>query len=168
MSKISFEKVKNGINKTWLDIKDYNQRMAQASRLKSVVRSEAETVNRAYIALGKAYFKKYRDSANLEEEILCEKIEVSIDRIKVLSEKIAELKEAKPEKIIDDEFEVEFYNYEEPVEIIIKSDPELEEENEEKEDDDGSFIIEESLSDDLSEIFEMPVDSSIEDSGDME
>lgn len=72
-------KISDSINK----IIDKSRQCAQLNRLSAVIRSETEVLNRAYIALGKQYYKNLNgDSETPDMSHICEVIEQSKARLK--------------------------------------------------------------------------------------
>ncbi|MDD6490010.1 MAG: hypothetical protein PUG48_09410 [Clostridia bacterium] len=72
-------KLSDSINK----IIDKSRQLAQLNRLSAVIKSETEVLNRAYIALGKQYYKNLNgDTETPDMSHICEVIEESKARLK--------------------------------------------------------------------------------------
>ena len=58
-----------------------NRQAEQNNRLKAIVKSELGVMNRAYIALGKYYYKQLRGQASGDQAVLCSAIDQATERI---------------------------------------------------------------------------------------
>lgn len=77
------DKVGNGVARSIDTIIDKNRQYAQLNRLNAVIRSETETLNRAYIALGKQYHKILEGSSEeVDMSHICAVIESAKIRLK--------------------------------------------------------------------------------------
>lgn len=77
------DKIGAGLSRSIDTIVDKNRETAQLNRLNAVIKSETETVNRAYIALGKQYHKILEGTATeIDMTHVCAVIESSKIRLK--------------------------------------------------------------------------------------
>lgn len=67
--------VGNGFTKAIDYVVEKNRKIALINRVKLVIRNEEDNSQRAYIALGKYYFRNLRDKQNEETEHYCSAIE---------------------------------------------------------------------------------------------
>lgn len=66
-----------------------NRYIAYTNRLKFVIKSETETLNRAYIALGKHFYKDLKgDPESTEVQRLCKVIEIAQERLKKAQDRL--------------------------------------------------------------------------------
>lgn len=80
-----FESIGSCLNDTVQSLVEKNRVKAQINRLRLVMRSEAKTINKAYIQLGKEYYKKIKDGEikpSDESEEYCTAIVKATDRFK--------------------------------------------------------------------------------------
>ena len=78
-----FDKLGNGIAQSIDTIIDKNRQTAQLNRLSAVINNETEALNRAYIALGKQYYKILEGNAEAADmSHICAVIESSKLRLK--------------------------------------------------------------------------------------
>ena len=80
-----FESIGCCFNDAVQSIVEKNRTKAQVNRLRLVMRSEAKTINKAYIELGKEYYRKIKDNeltASDEAKDYCEAIVKSSERFK--------------------------------------------------------------------------------------
>lgn len=70
------DKVSDGVSQSVNAIIDKNRKYAQLNRLNAVIKNETEVLNRAYIALGKQYYKILKgNTANDDVSEICTVIE---------------------------------------------------------------------------------------------
>ena len=73
----------SGITQAIDTVVEKNRYIAYTNRLKFVIKSETETLNRAYIALGKHFYKDLKgDTESAEVQRLCRVIDVAQERLK--------------------------------------------------------------------------------------
>lgn len=83
--------VTDSVTKAVNFVVDQNRRAALINRLKIVIGNEKEVKARAYIELGKYYYKTMRDEENEETESLCRRVDNSDRRLKKAYAKLDEL-----------------------------------------------------------------------------
>lgn len=82
------DKVSDSVSQSINTIIDKNRKYAQLNRLNAVIKNETEVINRAYIALGKQYYKILKgNTANADVSELCTVIEDSKLRLKKAQER---------------------------------------------------------------------------------
>jgi hypothetical protein len=101
--------VGSGFSKAIDFVVEKNRRIALINRVKVVIRNEEENSQRAYVALGKYYYRNLRDEANSETEIFCSAIENANNRRDRALQKLDDLlaPQEEPEYDEDDEDEDE-------------------------------------------------------------
>ncbi len=78
-----------GITQAIDTVVEKNRRLAYINRLNYVIKGETETLNRAYIALGKHFYKNLNgETQNTEVERLCKVIEVAQERLKKAQDRL--------------------------------------------------------------------------------
>lgn len=70
---------------------DKNRKISLINRVKSIIRTEEDHANQAYIELGKYYFHKLRDPQNAETEFFCQEVDYANRRISRAMMKLDEL-----------------------------------------------------------------------------
>lgn len=84
-----FDNIGTGITQAIDTVVEKNRRLAYTNRLKYVIKSETETLNRAYIALGKHFYKDLKgDPESAEVERLCKVIDVAQERLKKAQDRL--------------------------------------------------------------------------------
>lgn len=82
------DKVSDGVSQSINTIIDKNRKYAQLNRLNAVIKNETEVLNRAYIALGKQYYKVLKgNTANADVSEICTVIEDSKLRLQKAQER---------------------------------------------------------------------------------
>ena len=77
------DKVGEGLTNSVDFLVEKNRQLAQLNRLSAVIRTETDVINRAYIALGKQYFKILEGTAEENDmSQICEVIKFSEERLK--------------------------------------------------------------------------------------
>ncbi len=77
------DKVGEGLATTVDVIVEKNRQLAQMNRLAAIIKTETDMINRAYIALGKQYFKMLQGNAEENDmSQVCEVIRFSEERLK--------------------------------------------------------------------------------------
>lgn len=83
------DNIGTGISQAIDAVVEKNRYLAYTNRLKYVIRSETETLNRAYIALGKHFYKNLKgDPESAEVQRLCNVIEVAQIRLKKAQDRL--------------------------------------------------------------------------------
>lgn len=100
--------VGSGFSKAIDFVVEKNRRIALINRVKLVIRNEEENSQRAYVALGKYYYRNLRDEANSETEIYCNAIENANKRRDRALQKLDDLIAPQEEPECDDEDEDEY------------------------------------------------------------
>lgn len=78
-----------GISQAIDTVVEKNRYIAYTNRLKFVIKSETETLNRAYIALGKHFYKDLKgDPESAEVQRLCKVIAVAQERLKKAQDRL--------------------------------------------------------------------------------
>lgn len=98
------------LNETVQTIVEKNRIKAQINRLRLVMRSEAKSINRAYIELGKEYYKKIKNdeaSASDEAENYCSAIVKSTDRFNRAVARYHDLVDKRVIDMVQDDIEAE-------------------------------------------------------------
>lgn len=75
------ETIEKGVSKTLDSLYAKNKKLTYSNRIRLVLRSEYETLNNAYIELGKYYYENLREQADSDNKRLCEVIDGCIERI---------------------------------------------------------------------------------------
>ncbi len=84
-----FSNIGSGISQAIDTVVEKNRRHAYINRLNYVIQGETETLNRAYIALGKHFYKNLNgDPENTEVERLCKVIDVAQERLKKAQDRL--------------------------------------------------------------------------------
>lgn len=84
-----FDNIGTGITQAIDTVVEKNRRLAYTNRLKYVIKSETETLNRAYIALGKHFYKDLKgDPESAEVERLCKVIDIAQERLKKAQDRL--------------------------------------------------------------------------------
>lgn len=69
-----------------------NRKFNKAAKIKKQIKKESNAVVKAYITLGKHYYKDLRDVPNYDMQKLCNSIDYSKNEIKRLKNKLEEIK----------------------------------------------------------------------------
>ena len=85
------EAVTGGISKTVDYVVEKNRKAALINRVKTVIRSEERNMERAYMELGKYYYRTLRDPENKETEHFCRAVDHYSQRIDRAVTKLEEL-----------------------------------------------------------------------------
>ena len=85
------EAVTGGISKTVDYVVEKNRKAALINRVKTVIRSEERNMERAYMELGRYYYRTLRDPENKETEHFCRAVDHSSQRIDRAVTKLEEL-----------------------------------------------------------------------------
>ena len=96
-----------GFSKAIDFVVEKNRKIALINRVKLVIRNEGENSQRAYVALGKYYYRNLRDEANSETEIFCSAIENANNRRDRALQKLDDLLAPQEEPECDEEDEDE-------------------------------------------------------------
>lgn len=102
-----FETIGNCLNDTVQTLVEKNRVKAQVNRLRLVMRSEAKSINKAYIELGKEYYKKIKDgelSPSAEADNHCNSIVKSGERFK---KAVARYHELMDKQLIDADTDID-------------------------------------------------------------
>lgn len=86
-----FEILTDNVTKAVDYVVEKNRKAALINRIRIVIKNERENQARAYIALGKYYFRNLRDPQNEETERFCKAVEVSEKRMKKAFNKLDEI-----------------------------------------------------------------------------
>ena len=79
----------SGITQAIDTVVEKNRYIAYTNRLKFVIKSETETLNRAYSALGKHFYKDLKgDTESAEVQRLCRVIDVAQERLKKAQDRL--------------------------------------------------------------------------------
>lgn len=70
---------------------DKNRKISLINRVKSIIRTEEDHANQAYIELGKYYFHHLRDPQNTDTEFFCQEVDYANRRISRAMMKLDEL-----------------------------------------------------------------------------
>lgn len=124
------DKVSGSISQSINTIIDKNRKYAQLNRLNAIIKNETEVLNRAYIALGKQYYKILKgNTANSDVSEICTVIEDSKLRLQKAQERYnyvekyglenAESKQPVTKTDTDDEVKDDIDDLEEDEDITI-------------------------------------------------
>lgn len=84
-----FDTIGAGISQAIDTVVEKNRYLAYTNRLKYVIKSETETLNRAYCALGKHFYKDLKgDPESAEVQRLCKVIAVAQERLKKAQDRL--------------------------------------------------------------------------------
>lgn len=84
-----FGTISTGIAQAIDTVVEKNRYLAYTNRLKFVIKSETETLNRAYCALGKHFYKDLKgDPESAEVQRLCKVIDVAQERLKKAQDRL--------------------------------------------------------------------------------
>ncbi len=86
-----FETVTGNVTKAVDYVVEKNRKAALINRIRIVIKNERENQARAYVALGKYYFRNLRDEQNEETERFCKAVEASEQRMKKAFNKLDEI-----------------------------------------------------------------------------
>jgi Tfp pilus assembly protein PilE len=86
-----FETLTNNVTKAVDYVVEKNRKAALINRIRIVIKNERENQARAYVALGKYYFRNLRDPQNEETERFCKAVETSEQRMKKAFDKLDEI-----------------------------------------------------------------------------
>lgn len=75
------EALEKSVSKTLDSLCAKNKKLTYSNRIRLVLRHEYETLNHAYIELGKYYYENLRDNADSDNERLCDVIDGCLERI---------------------------------------------------------------------------------------
>lgn len=109
------------LGETFNDAVDFviekNRKFNKTTKIKKLIKKESNTIIKSYITLGKHYYNELRDVPNYDMQKVCSIIDASQKEIKLLKDKLDEVKN----EVNLSEFE-DFVEPEEPVEVELKSD----------------------------------------------
>lgn len=63
------------------DVVEKNRQRAQLNRLRSIMKKESNTMEKAYMALGKIFYENMTEEDKKENQLICQIIETSSERI---------------------------------------------------------------------------------------
>lgn len=75
------EAIEKNVSKTLNSLYAKNKKLTYSNRIRLVLRHEYETLNHAYIELGKYYYENLRNNADSDNERLCDVIDGCLERI---------------------------------------------------------------------------------------
>ncbi len=93
--------VGNSFSKAIDFVVEKNRKIALINRVKLVIRNEEDSAQRAYISLGKYYYRNLRDEQNAETEIYCNAIENANKRRDRALQKLDDLLTPEEEPVCD-------------------------------------------------------------------
>ncbi|MDP4119586.1 MAG: hypothetical protein Q8876_00805 [Bacillota bacterium] len=103
-----FERIKNNVTDAVDVLMEKNRIHAQINRIRLVMRTENDAINRNFIALGKYYYDNLRDTQNSENEEICTSIDAAKIRVEKAKERYQRLLELQTAVNIDLEEDYEF------------------------------------------------------------